>query len=514
MPRSIRFVQARDDLVGSTALQPALLVSAQAPARARAPRYPTRPPIFGGGYRFGKSYVLSLTLLLLTPLAGLHAVEAPKNSQPNFIVILSDDQSWVGTSQRMIPGNPETASDYFRTPNIERLAAQGMVFSSGYSPAPFCCPTRRSLQVSQTPARHEYQQDREGWPAAYRRQLNIPRMLKQADPRYRTAHFGKWDHRYDKISPADQGYDVSDGPTGNVDGNGTGNGAGKKSGKTVVLTDPKLVNSLTERASAFLEEQVRTGRPFYLQVSHYAVHLDIQHSAAAMERARALTPGKKHNLATFAAMTDDLDAGIGRLMEKVRALGLIDNTYIFFLSDNGGRVSLPGSKDLGLGLNHPLRGGKATMYEGGIRVPFIVIGPGVKAGSVSAVPVTGLDFLPTLADLAGYQPALPETMDGGSLQPLLRNAGVGEVKRQRPYLIFHQAVDRTAQSALRWGNFKLVKTWKSGKIELFDLSKDLSEAHDLSVKMPEKAKELEQTLTTFLAQVKATTVQTKIGKDE
>ena len=94
------------------------------------------------------------------------------------------------------------------------------------------------------------------------------------------------------------------------------------------------------------------------------------------------------------------------------------------------------------------------------------------------------------------------------------DAGVGEVKRQRPYLIFHQAVDRNAQSALRWGNFKLVKTWKSGKLELFDLSKYLSEANDLSAKMPEKTKELDQVLTAFLTQVKATTVQTKIGKDE
>jgi arylsulfatase A-like enzyme len=461
-----------------------------------------------------KHFLALLTALLLAPLAVLNAAESRKPSKPNFIVILSDDQSWVGTSQRMIPGNPDTASDYFRTPNIERMAAQGMVFSSGYSPAPFCCPTRRSLQVSQTPARHEYQMDREGWPAVYRQQLNIPRLLKQTDPRYRTAHFGKWDHRYDKVSPTDQGYDVSDGATGNADGNGTGFGSGKKSGKTSQLNDPKLISSLTDRACSFLEQQVREGRPFYMQVSHYAVHLDIQHSAAAMERIKSLTPGKKHNLATFAAMTDDLDTGIGRLMEKVRQLGLLENTYIFFMSDNGGRTSLPGSKDLGLGLNHPLRGGKSTMYEGGIRVPFIVLGPDVKAGSVSPVPVTGLDILPTMADLAGYHSVLPETMDGGSIKPLLQNAGVGEVSRRRPFLIFHQAIDRTAQSALRWGNFKLVKTWKSGQLELFDLSKDLSEANDLSAKLPQKTTELDQTLTAFLSQVKATTVQTKKGKDE
>jgi arylsulfatase A len=451
---------------------------------------------------------LTLAVLLLIPLAEPHAADASKPVRPNFIVILSDDQSWAGTSQRMIPGNPETASDYFRTPNIERLASQGMVFSNGYSPAPFCCPTRRSLQVSQTPARHEYRQDRDGWPAVYRQQLNIPRMLKAADPSYRAAHFGKWDHRYDNVSPADQGYDVSDGLTGNA------TGTGRDAGDAVLDDDPKRVVSVTDRACAFIEEQVREARPFYLQVSHYAVHLAIQHSAAAMERTKLLKPGKKHNLATFAAMTDDLDAGVGRLMEKIGALGLLENTYVFYLSDNGGRGSLPGSKELGLGLNHPLRGAKATMYEGGIRVPFFVAGPGVKAGSVSNVPVTGLDLLPTMAELAGYQAALPATMDGGSVVSVLRHAGVGEVKRPRPYLIFHQAFDRTAQSALRWGDLKLVKTWKTGKLELFDLSKDLSEANDLSATMPEKTRELDHTLTAFLAGVKATTIQTKSGKDE
>lgn len=458
---------------------------------------------------------LVLSFLRIVCLAATVATAAAaKTNSPNFIVILSDDQSWVGTSQRMIPGNPDTASDYLRTPNIERLATQGMLFNNGYSPAPLCCPTRRSLQVSQTPARHEYQADRQGWPAVYRQQLNIPRLLKQADPQYRTAHFGKWDHRYDQVSPADQGYDVSDGVTGNANGNDTGAGPTAKLGQTAQLADPKRVTTVTDRATAFLEEQARSGRPFYLQVSHYAVHLDIQHSAGALERAQARPPGKKHNLVTFAAMTDDLDAGIGRLLDQVRALGLLENTYVFFMSDNGGRTTLPGSKDLGLGLNYPLRGGKSSLYEGGIRVPFMVLGPGVKPGSVSTVPVTGLDILPTLAELAGYRAALPDTMDGGSLAPLLRHAGVGEVKRPRPYLIFHQAVDRSPQSAIRWGNLKLVKHWKTGKIELFDLDQDLSEAHDLSAQLPDKTRELDQTLTAFLAEVKATTVQTKTSKED
>jgi arylsulfatase A len=457
-------------------------------------------------YKIAMSCLVAFGLLLF-PVVVASAVSAPA-AKPNFIVILSDDQSWVGTSQRMIPENPETASDYFRTPQIERLATQGMIFTDGYSPAPFCCPTRRSLQVSQTPARHEYQKDRAGWPAVYRQQLNIPRMLKAADPRYYTAHLGKWDHRYDSVSPADQGYDVSDGVTGN------GTGGGRKAGGRVERDDPKLVETLTDRACRFVEEQAREGRPFYLQVSHYAVHLEIQHSRAAMERVQARPVGRKHNLATFAAMTEDLDQGVGRVVEKVRELGLLENTYVFFWSDNGGRPTLPGAKDNGLGLNYPLRGGKGGMYEGGIRVPFIVVGPGVQAGSVCRVPVTGLDILPTLAELAGYGRALPETVDGGSITALLHHGGVGEVRRSRPYLLFHQAIDRVPQSALRWGNYKLVKTWATGRLELFDLSKDLSEAHDLSAVLPEKAVELHLAMMDFITRVNAETRQIGAIKDE
>jgi len=148
------------------------------------------------------------------------------------------------------------------------------------------------------------------------------------------------------------------------------------------------------------------------------------------------------------------------------------------------------------------------MYEGGLRVPFIVLGPGVQAGSVSTVPVTGTDILPTLADLAGYSKALPGNIDGGSLRAVLHNAGAGSVSRPNPFLVFHQAVDREPLSAIRVGDFKLVKTWRKNRLELFDLSKDLSEANDLSRSMPYKVRELDALLNTYLKQVGAETRQT------
>ena len=149
------------------------------------------------------------------------------------------------------------------------------------------------------------------------------------------------------------------------------------------------------------------------------------------------------------------------------------------------------------------------MYEGGIRVPFVVAGPQVQKNSYSHVPVTGMDILPTLADLAGFREKLPEMIDGGSFKNVIHNNGKGKVERQRPYLIFHHAVDRKAQSAIREGDYKLVKTWKEDKLELFDLSKDVSEENNLADKMPEKVKDLENKLVAFLSEVGAETRQTK-----
>ena len=148
-------------------------------------------------------------------------------------------------------------------------------------------------------------------------------------------------------------------------------------------------------------------------------------------------------------------------------------------------------------------------YEGGIRVPFIALGPGIKPGSVSDVPVSGVDFLPTFADLAAYPQKLPSNIDGGSLSSVFANGETGKVVRPNPFLVFHQAVDRSAASAIRLGDYKLVKTWKSDNLELFDLSKDISEATDLSKQMPAKTQELHRMLTDYLAEVGAETRRTE-----
>ena len=429
---------------------------------------------------------------------GFSPLEA-KEGTPNFVVILSDDQSWVGSSVLMDPANLETRSDYLRTPQMERMSRMGMRFTQGYAPAPYCCPTRRSLVVGQTPARHVYQKDQPGWVKGFRESLSLPRMLKLADPGYRTAHFGKWDSRFDNVSPEQMGYDISDGLTGNATGGGKGDSDAGPS------DDPKLVDSLTKRAGSFIEKHAKSGEPFFVQVSHYAVHLDIFYRKSTLSRTRQWETGRRHTLPEFAAMTSDVDQALGHLLDHIESLDLLDNTYIFFMSDNGGRLTMPGQKRGKLPRNYPLYEGKGSMYEGGLRVPFMVLGPGIQAGGICRVPVTGLDLLPTIAELAGFDGALPETLDGGSMVSLLRAGGRGAVKRRQPFLIFHQAGARVAQSALRQGDYKIVKHWAEGRVELFNLAEDLSEQENLADENPKRCEEMERSLDLFLETVGALT---------
>ncbi len=441
--------------------------------------------------------------ILIIALLFASSIIAQATNKPNFIVILTDDQSWVGSSLQIIPDDPRTRSDYFKTPHIERMAAIGMRFTQGYSPAASCCPTRRSIQTGQTPARHEYQKDRGNWTRAYNAQLNIPRMLKAADPDYQTAHFGKWDHRYDRISPYQQGFDFSDGYTGNF------TGGAKNTGGPMATKDPKRINTITDQALHFMERNHTRNLPFYLQVSHYAVHLDIFYNQTTLNEMRAAERGRKHNMPEFAAMTSDMDSGMGRILDKLIELDLLESTYLIYLSDNGGRNTIPKAPNMIEQRNAPLRDGKHSLYEGGIRVPFIALGPGIESGSVSDVPVSGVDLLPTFADLAGYPHKLPSNIDGGSLGSVFANGETDKVVRPNPFLVFHQAVDRSAASAIRLGDYKLVKTWKSDNLELFDLSKDISEAKDLSKQMPAKTRELHRMLTNYLGEVGAETRRTE-----
>jgi arylsulfatase A len=452
---------------------------------------------------FHLSY-LKLIFLGSFLLGGIASIlhSSPAKS-PNIIFILSDDQSWVGTSLQMLPDDARTRSHYYRTPNLERLATNGMTFTHGYAPAPFCCPTRRSLQIGQDVVHHMYNRDRENWTRTYREQLNLVQMLKRADPNYRTAHFGKWDLRYDKISPQQMGYDRSDGITSNNEGGYDVQKERKRERDAHPAEDPKEIFTLSKRSCDFMEEQTKAGRPFFIQLSHYAVHLSVYYQQKTLDQYSAASDDARHTMPEFAAMTEDLDAGLGIIMDKIQALGIEDNTYIVFMSDNGGTKRVPGQPSAELPRNHPLRGYKSTMYEGGIRVPLIIAGPDIAAGVRCSESVSGLDLFPTFADWAGYPQSLPDKVEGASLKPLL--TGKGKIERRRPFLFFHHAADRLPQSALILDEYKLVKTWEEDRLELFDLSRDLEESENLALKKPELTAKLHRMMLNYLEQSNAET---------
>ena len=432
-------------------------------------------------------------------------------SAPNFVFILSDDQGWTSSSAAMDNARDDARSDYYLTPNLERLAGQGVRFTQGYAPAAICCPTRRSLQFGQTPARQGHERFPSNYPPGNDR-LTIPRMLKKVNPKYAAAHFGKWDLRCELL-PEDLGYDESDGNTGNLNGNeGSLFDKQEKWTEYKELDDPKRIFAITDRANDFMERQVRDGRPFYLQVSHYAIHVDMQTRSETLHQFEERPEGKVHRIPAFAGMLGDLDAGVGKLLEKLDELGIANSTYVFYMADNGGVPFMPPDRTKQLGdpgrfddisFNHPLRSGKWTLFEGGIRVPFIVRGPGVEAGAFCPAPVAGWDLLPTIADLAGYQGRLPEDLDGGSFRTLLENGGQSAVRRPVEALVFHRYADGYPHSAIRLGDYKLIKFWRPERLLLFNLKDDIGETRNIAAVLPDKTRDLHERLMAYLRAVDA-----------
>ncbi len=403
----------------------------------------------------------------------------------------------------MDPSIPQSASRYLETPNMERLAERGMRFASGYSPAPLCTPTRRSILCGMTPARQHGTRfaSEFDWQGV----LTIPKALKMADANYRSAHFGKFGAKMG-TTPDEAGFDESDGVTTNSTG-GMPFPFAQRS-QTVVREDPKLIFSLTRRAIDFMERQVQEGAPFYIQVSHYAPHIQVQTERASIEKYRR--KGKPDRAIThgFAGMLDDLDRGVGQLLDAVDRLEISDNTYLILMGDNGGRDPIPGANQSLSPPNRPLSGAKHSLWEGGIRVPFMVAGPGVRPDSVSHVPVTGYDLLPTLYDLAGGGKTLPSEIDGGSFRGILESGGDGQVHRALDGIVFHRPFRKVApQSTIRVGDYKLLIRWRRPgsphQSLLFNLKDDLSEQNDLAAAMPDKAAELEGKLLRYLRDVNA-----------
>jgi len=386
------------------------------------------------------------------------------------------------------------------------LAKTGLRFSEAYASHCNCSPSRASLQTGRSPAALHITDiiERNEGPGYAGNKLipphhladlpegetTIAEILKAHHPEYRTGHFGKW--HLAGGSPEKHGYDASDGPTTNDEG----------SRKTNLPDDPKEIFSVTRRSIEFMQAQVKAGHPFYLQVSHYATHLANQSLAATRERFRAAPKGARHNNVPFGAMLADLDAGIGQLLDAVQAAGISGHTYIIYTSDNG---CIP-TNDPG-NINGPLHGWKASVWEGGIRVPMMVVGPGVKAGAISRTPVVGYDIFPTICELAGVT-TWPKTVEGGSLKSLLLGDAKAAVKRPNDFLVFHwphyqHEKHSTPDSTVIADGWKLHYWWETGQVQLFHLDQDLGETKDLAATESVRAAGLKKRLTDYLAAINA-----------
>ena len=425
------------------------------------------------------------------------------NNSPNFIFILVDDQGWNGTSVQMMNTEPLSKSDYHSTPNLEKLASRGIRFSNAYASAPVCAPSRYSIQFGKTPARMSF--IRVGMSSSHinhKELVSIPKALKKINKEYVAAHFGKWGIG---SIPETLGYDYSDGPTKNKDGGFVND---RTQWNHVSVEDPKNIFSITQKAVVFMEKNTIEKKPFYLQISHYAVHASIQSKKETFLNQAKKPLGAQHINPGFAAMTEDLDKGLGIILDKISQLGIQDNTYVIYMSDNGSVPNIPGAKKYTKSYNYPLKRGKWDALEGGLRVPLVIAGPGIEFGNESQVPVSGSDILPTIKDLAGKSNFKLNEIDGGSFKSILLDPSKLKVKREVDGIFFHVPYKngialKRPHSAVRKGDFKLVKFQDNGDLFLYNLTIDKKESQNLVYHNPKKAKELEKLLMNYLKEVHA-----------
>jgi arylsulfatase A len=434
--------------------------------------------------------LLASSMLFLFLLVGSLAAASDR---PNIIFMLSDDQNWNGTSVAMHPEIPWSKSDVIQTPSLEKLAAQGMRFSAAYAPASVCSPTRCSLQLGMSSAQT-------GWtkaaPPVQGQKLIPPRITKRLDPStttiaellreagYATAHYGKW--HLSGGGPGRHGYDDDDGDNGN------------EYAHRFADPNPADIFGMAKRTAAFMEKSQAAGKPFFIQMSWHALHAPQNALKATVAKYEKRGGFRNEKSLGTAAITEDLDTGVGMVIESIDRLGLADNTFVIYMSDNGGG---------GGGKRGHLNGGKGSVWEGGIRSPLVVRGPGVDANSWCHTRVVGFDFFPTFCEWAQIPPAkLPRNIEGGSIASLLANNGRDEVKRPREELVFHfphyQSGDGP-HTALMLGNLKLMKFYETDRLALFDLSKDIQEQSDLAGKRSDDVEKMHDLMQTYLVDIGA-----------
>jgi arylsulfatase A-like enzyme len=455
--------------------------------------------------------------LFLVLIVSLLLGACKTENQPNFVFILVDDLGWADVKCNF----PDT---FYDTPNIDKLAENGVRFTNAYSANPVCSPTRAAIMTGKHPNRVNITDwipgndpknrpllgPQDGTELALE-EITLADKLKEAG--YQTFFAGKWHLGDEGFYPEDQGFDI------NIGGHDKGSPPG---GYYSPYQNPKLTDGpageyltdrLTDESIRFLEQNREN--PFLLFLSYYTVHTPIQAAKKHIEKYELKRetlgldsiPHKKEGEgwtklvqedAAYASMVAAMDENVGRIMEALKRHGLNKNTWVIFTSDNGGlstlyRKNAPTN-------NGPLRAGKGWCYEGGIRVPLIIAGPGVVTpGGVSEQPAVSMDFYPTILTLAGIQ---HEKNDGESLLPVLNE----NKELQRNELFWHYPHYHGSAwkpgSAIRKEDWKLVLHYEDDRAELFYLPEDPGEANDISENFPEKLIELKLLLEENLADTK------------
>lgn len=454
---------------------------------------------------------------------------------PNFILIYADDLGYADTSVQMMDAEPSTQNAFIQTPGIERLAEMGARFTAAYAPSPTCTASRISIQHGQSTAKIQYRNvfdvlSQVQRPDGYEAEITMAEMLKDLGTNYITAHFGKGCSAMGRFDEA--GYDLTDENPGEPGGNGNGHGSywDPIKDKTPFPPDnPKRMHSLRKDAAGFLKKHAGK-QPLFMMVSHYAPHIPFVCTREAFERTKKRwiaagydtkgleelnddpvnnPKGEANKKITYAAMVEEMDLTLVDVLDALEQTGELENTYIIFTSDNGGGHSEKRKVDGEIRrFNGPLQEGKRSIYEGGIRVPTVISGPGIKAGSQCDVPIVQWDFLPTFHDLSGSEAPMPPNTDGGSLRPVFKKGNKGKVKRIAPGIIHHYTCHyHPPISSIIMGDYKLMRHLNSNEFKLFNLKSDYREEKNLASAMPEKVKEMDQACRKYVKKVDGGTAE-------
>jgi arylsulfatase A-like enzyme len=423
------------------------------------------------------------------------------NKRPNIVFILADDLGWTDLECM--------GSDFYETPNIDNLRNAGMLFTHAYANAPNSAPSRACLLTGKYTPRHGIYtvsssargmvENRKLIPMPNNMVLStefttFPGILRENG--YRTIFIGKWHLGRDEAGngPLSHGFDI------NIAGDDTGAPYTyyypfcSKNGRCLenLNLNDSTYSYLTDRLTEEAVQQIRKSgnRPFFLYMSHYAVHTPLEGRKDIVKKYLHKSPGKNHNNPSYEAMIQSLDESVGRIVQVLKEENRLDNTLIVFFSDNGAMLD-------GISNNSPLRGGKGTPYEGGNRVPLIFsYGDKIEANSINEMNVIGLDLFPTFLDFAGI--AIPEDLDGISLKKLILKEEDSSMERNL-YFFFPAYLESyrnpenfrtTPYSSIISGDWKLIYFFEDDKFELYHLKNDIGESNDLSKKLSIKGNDL------------------------